>query len=65
VRATTALVPYPTTPELSGAPIGPLLIRGPYAPGATDATAPGFVRGRPYKSGGPVEPGAIEHARPG
>jgi len=39
----------PASPELTGAPIGPLLIRGPYAPGATDATALGFVRGRPYK----------------
>jgi hypothetical protein len=29
--------------------MGPLLIRGPYAPGAKDATALGFVRGRPYK----------------
>jgi hypothetical protein len=45
----TALVPYPTSPELTGAPIGPLLIRGPYPTGATDATALGFVRGRPFK----------------
>ena len=42
-------MPYPTSPELTGAPLGPLLIRGPYAPGAKDATALGFVRGRPYK----------------
>jgi len=45
----SALVPYPTTPELTGAPIGPLLIRGPYPSGAKDATALGYVRGRPFK----------------
>jgi hypothetical protein len=37
------------SPELTGAPIGPLLIRGPYPTGAKDATALGFVRGRPFK----------------
>jgi hypothetical protein len=45
----TQLVPYPASPELMGAPIGPLLIRGPYPAGAKDATALGFVRGRPFK----------------
>jgi hypothetical protein len=39
----------PTSPELSGAPLGPLLIRGPYSAGSKDATALGFVRGRPFK----------------
>jgi hypothetical protein len=47
--AATALVPYPPSPDLAGAPIGPLLIRGPYPAGAKDATALGFVRGRPFK----------------
>jgi hypothetical protein len=47
--APTALKPYPASPELTGAPIGPLLIRGPYPAGAKDATALGFVRGRPFK----------------
>ena len=45
----TALVPHPRSPELTGAPIGPLLIRGPFPAGAKDATALGFVRGRPTK----------------
>jgi hypothetical protein len=47
--APTGLVPYPPTPELTGAPIGPLLIRGPYPPGSKDATALGFKPGRPFK----------------
>ena len=45
----TTLVPHPTSPELTGAPIGPLLIRGPYPAGAKDATALGFRRGTPFK----------------
>jgi len=45
----TALVPHPTSPELTGAPIGPLLIRGAYPPGAKDATVFGFARGSPTK----------------
>ncbi len=47
--AATALLPYPASPELTGAPIGPLLIRGPYPAGSTDATALGFKRGSPFK----------------
>lgn len=39
----SALVAYPATPELTGAPIGPLLIRAAYAPGSKDATALGFI----------------------
>jgi len=46
---TTALLPHPTSPELTGAPIDPLLIRGPYPSGSKDATALGFERGRPLK----------------
>src|SRR2546421_726110 len=45
----TALVPHPTSPGLSGAAIGPLLIRGGYPAGAKDATVLGFVHGRPTK----------------
>jgi hypothetical protein len=45
----TALVPDPLRPELTGAPIGPLLVRGPYRADAVDATALGLVRGRPFK----------------
>ena len=45
----TTLVPHPTAPELTGAPLGPLLIRGPYPSGAKDATVLGFVRGREQK----------------
>jgi hypothetical protein len=47
--APSDLVPYPATPELTGAPIGPLLIRGPYPPGSKDATALGFKRSSPFK----------------
>ncbi len=46
----STLVSYPTTPELKGAPIGPLLIRAPYASEAKDATALGFKRGEPFKT---------------
>lgn len=47
--AAAPLVPDPTRPELTGALIGPLVVRGPYPAGSTNATALGFVRGRPFK----------------
>jgi len=36
-------------PYMFNRPLGPLLIRGPYPVGSRDATALGFVRGRPFK----------------
>ena len=45
----TALVPHPRSPSLTGAPIGPLLIRGYYAEGATTAVVQGFTAGYPTK----------------
>ncbi len=44
----TALVPHPQAPELTGAPLGPLLIRGAYG-NATKAIVYGFGQGYPTK----------------
>ncbi len=45
----TGLVPHPATPELTGVPLGPLLIRGAFPVGATKAKVLGFEHGRPTK----------------
>ena len=45
----TALVPHPREPSLTGAPLGPFLIRGYYAEGATTAVVQGFIPGYPTK----------------
>jgi len=45
----TGLVPHPVNPELTGVPLGPLLIRGAFPAGATTAKLLGFVHGRPTK----------------
>lgn len=45
----TALAPHPRESSLTGAPIGPLLIRGYYAEGATTAVVQGFTAGYPTK----------------
>ena len=45
----SVLVPHPREPSLTGAPLGPLLIRGYYGEGATTAIVHGFARGYPTK----------------
>ena len=45
----TTLVPHPQEALLTGAPLGPLLIRGYYAEGATTAVVQGFTPGYPTK----------------
>jgi hypothetical protein len=45
----TTLVPHPQDASLTGAPLGPLLIRGYYADGATTAVVQGFTPGYPTK----------------
>jgi len=47
--APTTLVPHPQDASLTGAPLGPLLIRGYYADGATTAVVQGFMPGYPTK----------------
>jgi hypothetical protein len=47
--APSTLVPHPQDASLTGAPLGPLLIRGYYAEGATSAVVQGFSPGYPTK----------------
>ncbi|MDQ6719975.1 MAG: hypothetical protein M3003_04175, partial [Candidatus Dormibacteraeota bacterium] len=47
--APTTLAPHPQDASLTGAPIGPLLIRGYYGEGATTAVVQGFTPGYPTK----------------
>ena len=45
----TALAPHPRASSLTGAPLGPVLIRGYYAQAATTAVVQGFTLGYPTK----------------
>ncbi len=45
----TRLVAHPRDAALTGAPLGPLLIRGYYGEGATSAVVQGFTQGYPTK----------------